>query len=190
MNELELSRRLGIKRGPLREAIRRLQGRNLVHCAPNLGARIVIHSAKDILDAYEVRESLESTAARLSAEWMTDGEIAALREVAYEPPTYGDARDPAGSASSHLRFHLQIIRGSRNDAIARILDEDFFQLLRLWRVRFPWLRRKDEVSLGEHQQVAEAIAARDGELAERLLRDHIRRLRQDIAARMKTHRSN
>lgn len=181
LNEPELSRRLGIKRGPLREAIRRLQGRNLVLCTPNAGARIVMHSPKDILDIYEMREGLESTAAKLCAERMTDAEIETLQHAARTQPPFYDGvhnADPNG----RLSFHLQIIIGSRNNQIARILDESFFQLLKFWRTRYPWLRHSDELSRQDHQRIAEAISFRDGELAALLMRTHIRRSKNVIQA--------
>lgn len=179
LNEPELARRLGIKRGSLREAIRRLQGRSLVLCAPNLGARIVVHSPKDILDIYEMRESLESVAARLCAERMTDQEIADLRlaSLAQTSPYDGTNRS---EAPGRVSFHLQIIRGSRNHAIARVLDESCFQFLKLWRTHFAWLRHSDGASRLDHQRIADAIAVRDGDSAELLMCNHLKRLRHVI----------
>ncbi|MCO5063491.1 MAG: GntR family transcriptional regulator [Rhizobiaceae bacterium] len=183
LKEPELSRRLGIKRGPLREAIRRLQGRNLVLYSPNLGARIVVHSPKDIIDIYEMREALESVAARLCAERMTDGEIADLKQAAEQHSPYDGTNRPEDAG--RVGFHLQLIRGSRNNTIAKILDEGFFQLMRLWRMHFPWLRHSDALSRRDHQWIAEAIATRDGTAAELLMRNHIKRLREVIIAKSK-----
>jgi DNA-binding GntR family transcriptional regulator len=188
LKETELSRRLGVNRGPIREAIRRLQGRNLVLCAPNLGARIVVHSPKDILDIYEMREALESVAARLCAERMTDGEIADLKLAASEHRSPWDGTTRIDD-SGRLSFHLQLSRGSRNSTIARILDESFFQLLKLWRTNFPWLRHSDDTSRLDHARIADAIAVHDGDSAELLMRNHIKRLRQVILTKLKEHKS-
>lgn len=180
LNESELSQRLGIKRGPLREAIRRLQGRNLVLCTPNFGARIVVHSPEEILDLYEMREAMESLAARLCAERMTETEIENLRRAAPELSFYDGVNDV--EPNGRISFHLQIIRGSRNSAIARALDEGFFQLLKLWRRQYPWLRHSDDEARLDHQRIAEAIAYRDAASAELLMRNHLRRLRNLIEA--------
>ncbi len=182
LNEAELCRRLGIKRGPLREAIRRLQGRNLVLSVPNFGARIVVHSPEEILGLYEVREALESLAARLAAERMTDEQIGMLRDAAGQPAFYDGVHQV--DAAGRMSFHLQIIYGSGNDTIARILDEGFFQLLKLWRTNYPWLRHSDGTSRLDHQRIAEAIALRDADSAELLMRNHIRRLRLVILRKM------
>jgi DNA-binding GntR family transcriptional regulator len=178
LNEPELTQRLGIKRGPLREAIRRLQGRNLVLCTPNFGARIVVHSPEEILDIYEMREAMESMAARLCAERMTEEEIENLNKAAPAASFYDGVNEI--ERQGRTSFHLQIIRGSRNSAIVRTLDESFFQLLKLWRKQYPWLRHSDDRARLDHRRIAEAIALRDAASAELLMRNHIRRLRDLI----------
>lgn len=183
LNEPDLSRRHGVKRGPLREAIRRLQGRNLISYTPNLGARIVTHSANDILQMYEVREALESMAARLCAEHLSDLEIAELRAAAGEGP-FPEGLRPR-ELEDHKSFHQQIVARCGNAMIARVLDESFYQLLRLWRSNHPWLRHSDEHSRTDHMRIAEAIFYRDGDSAELLMRNHIRRLRLILADRVR-----
>lgn len=181
LNEPDLSRRHGVKRGPIREAIRRLQGRNLIDYTPNVGARIVVHSADDILQMYQVRESLESMAARLCAEHLTDREIEQLRAVAAEGPFPEGLRPP--ELEDHKSFHQQLVASCGNKMIARVLDESFYQLLRLWRSNHPWLRHSDEHSRVDHMRIAEAIFYRDGDSAELLMRNHIRRLRMILVDR-------
>ncbi|MBB3458786.1 DNA-binding GntR family transcriptional regulator [Rhizobium sp. BK313] len=183
LNEPDLSRRHGVKRGPLREAIRRLQGRNLITYTPNVGARIIKHSADDILQMYEVREALESMAARLCAEHLTDHEIEELRAAASEGPFPEGLRPP--ELETHKSFHQQLVARCGNEMIARVLDESFYQLLRLWRSNHPWLRHSDEHSRTDHVRIAEAIAYRDGDSAELLMHNHIRRLRLILADRVR-----
>ena len=62
ISEPELARTYGISRGPLREAIRRLEGLRLVESRPNVGARVVQLSVKELLEIYRVREALEGMA--------------------------------------------------------------------------------------------------------------------------------
>lgn len=183
LNEPDLSRRHGVKRGPIREAIRRLQGRNLISYTPNAGARIVTHSPDDILQMYEVREVLESMAARLCAGHLSDSEIEQLRTVAAEGP-FPEGLRPAELAD-HKSFHQQLVASCGNKMIARVLDESFYQLLRLWRSNHPWLRHSDEHSRIDHMRIAEAISYRDGDSAELLMRNHIRRLRLILAERVR-----
>lgn len=183
LNEPDLSRRHGVKRGPLREAMRRLQGRNLVSYTPNAGARIVKHSAEDILQMYQVREALESMAARLCAEHLTDAQIEELRVAAAEGPFPEGPRPP--QLADHQSFHQQLVSRCGNAMIARVLDESFYQLLRLWRSNHSWLRHSDENSRIDHMRIAEAIFYRDGDSAELLMRNHLRRLRLILVERVR-----
>src|SRR3954470_18739562 len=81
ISEPDVARRFGVSRGPLREAIRRLEERQLVRCTPNSGARVIVHTPEEVIEAYEIREALEGMAARLAAVNMTDAERLELRQA-------------------------------------------------------------------------------------------------------------
>ena len=78
LNEAELAESFGMGRGPLREALRHLEGMQLVKRIPNVGARVVVLDRKTLSDLYAVREALEGMACRIAAAQMTDDEIAQL----------------------------------------------------------------------------------------------------------------
>ena len=78
VNESVLATRFGVSRGPVREAIRRLQGIQLVSREPFLRARVVSLSAQAILELFQMREALEGYACRLAAQRMSEAEIDAL----------------------------------------------------------------------------------------------------------------
>src|SRR5687768_805589 len=83
LSEAELARNLGISRGPLREALGRLEGR-LVTRTPRIGVR-VIKMSRDKLDSLLLtREALEGMAARLAAERMSATELGQLRHLLEE----------------------------------------------------------------------------------------------------------
>jgi len=87
LNEPELAKTYGISRGPLREAISRLEAMRLITRVPNVGARVVKLSYEELLDIYQIRESLEGLAARLAAERMTSVETSDLRQLLTSPPS-------------------------------------------------------------------------------------------------------
>jgi DNA-binding GntR family transcriptional regulator len=171
ISEPDVARRFGVSRGPLREAIRRLEERQLVHCTPNAGARVVVHTPEDIMEAYQLREALESMAARLAATNMTDRQIAELREIFEEEKTRGR------SAGYPRDFHMHIVLGSGNRRIARVINEDFYRLLRLWRRNYDWLCYGTEHSWRDHGRILDAIEHRDSEASEMLMRRHLSWLR-------------
>src|ERR1700742_1521554 len=81
LSEQALAASLGVSRGPLREAIRRLEGRKLLERTTNIGVRVAALSLKDLNELLQVREALEGLACALAAANMTDKEIAALRAL-------------------------------------------------------------------------------------------------------------
>jgi DNA-binding GntR family transcriptional regulator len=173
LSEPDLARGLGVSRGPLREAIRRLEERQLVRCTPNLGARVAAHTPREVLAAYEIREALEGLAAGLAARNMTDAERTELRTV------YEQEVSAARSRGYRSDFHMQIVRGSHNDGLIRLLGEDHYRLHKVWRMRCRWLKVGGEATWSDHRRVLEAIEFRDAECAEILMRRHIARLRED-----------
>src|SRR5574344_2866212 len=81
ISEPELARTYGISRGPLREAIHRLEAQRLLARVPHVGARVVSLSPRELIELYQIRESLEGLACRLAAEHMTEQEVAELRDI-------------------------------------------------------------------------------------------------------------
>ncbi|RYG95677.1 MAG: GntR family transcriptional regulator, partial [Alphaproteobacteria bacterium] len=71
LSEAELARNLGISRGPLREALGRLEGR-LVKRTPRIGVHVISFTREDLESLFLTREALEGMSARLAAERMTD----------------------------------------------------------------------------------------------------------------------
>jgi DNA-binding GntR family transcriptional regulator len=178
LNEPELARRFGISRGPLREAIRRLEERQLVRCTPNAGARVAVHTPEEIIEAYEIREALEGMAARLAATNMSDEERVGLRRAFEGEKTRGK------SGGYQADFHMHIVRGSHNARLIRMLNEDYYRLFKLWRTSCRWLRFGGEATWNDHERILDAIEHRDAECAEILMRRHIARLRLESFAEL------
>ena len=81
INEPQLSKLYGISRGPLREAIRRLEGCKLVEIKANVGARVVELDIQKAIEIYEIREALEGLACGLAAERATASDCDQLRTL-------------------------------------------------------------------------------------------------------------
>ena len=186
MSEPELARRYGISRGPLREALRRLESSSLVVRRPNVGARVVELTSEQLLDLYYLREALEGMAARLAAERMSDEEIAELQDLIarHERQVAQDHGLAYYQSEGDLDFHYCIVRGSHNARLQELLANDLYHLVRMYRCQFAMTGPRTPTALREHAQIVEAIAARDGELAEVLMRRHIRAARQQVEKRL------
>jgi len=182
ISEPELARIYGVSRGPLREAIGRLEGCGLVTRRPNVGARVVTLTAADLIEIYHVREALEGMAARLAAERMTDEEVDAMRSLLARHHDQVEREDGQAyfQKEGDLDFHFRIVQGSHNARLIGLLCDDLYHLVRLYRYQFGMASKRARKALEEHGQIVDAIADRDGESAELLMRRHVRASRRNV----------
>ncbi|PVV13329.1 MAG: GntR family transcriptional regulator [gamma proteobacterium symbiont of Ctena orbiculata] len=182
ISEPELARQHGVSRGSLREAIGRLEARKLVERKPNLGARVVTLSYEQLIEIYQVREALEGMAARLAAQNMSDKEINELQILLNEHGR--QIEEVQGEAyfqkQGDLDFHYRIVQGSKNRHLIGLLCNDLYHLLRMYRFQFGMRSKRSQQAFEEHHYLLNAIVSRDPEMAELLMRQHIRSSRRNV----------
>ncbi|MGY4878330.1 GntR family transcriptional regulator [Vreelandella aquamarina] len=185
ITEPGLSKTYGISRGPLREAMRRLEAHRLIERVPHVGARVVQLSMKELLELFDLREALESMAARLAAEHMTAEEIAGLREVLSVHESQDDLKrgEAYYQREGDLDFHYRIVLGSHNKMLMNLLCDDLYYLVRLYRTQFSASGTRPQRAFVEHHRIVDAIEAGDAELAELLMRRHVSASRENVADR-------
>jgi DNA-binding GntR family transcriptional regulator len=176
IREATLARQLGISRGPLREALHRLEGRKLVQYTPNFGMRVAAPSRADIINIFEIREALEGLACRLATERMTDAEIDELFQLLDMHRQGPDLR--AGSAyyqsAGELDIHFRIATGSGNKHLVDMLCGELYHFIRIYRFRASLAGGRAQRAFDEHRAIISAMRDRDPDLAESLMRGHIR----------------
>lgn len=178
VNEAALAERFDISRGPVREAVSRLQGVQLVSREPFLKARVVSLDRAAFLDLFEVRASLEGTAARLAAERLSNDELFKLAgELEHSRLIYMEGGDP----SHDFDFHERVVRASRNPRLIAMLCGDLYHLLRMARRLAGHVSERKEQAFHEHWKIIQAIKARDPQLAESRMREHIDKAARHIA---------
>lgn len=176
ISENDVALRFGVSRGPAREAIFRLEAKGLVTRAAHFGARVVDLTLDDLQGLFEIREGMEGMACRLAAERMTDDEIARL-----ERKLKGHASRPdVASGQSYYQpggdqdFHLSIAAGSHNQRLLRTISGDLYDVMRVYRYRSSIRPGRTKEALVEHKAIVAALKSRDGDAAERAMRQHIR----------------
>lgn len=185
LSETKLAKELDVSRGPLREAIRRLEGMNLIQLIPQQGARVVTLNMELILQIYETREALESKSAALAAVNMSSQEIDQLhREIDAQSKFMRENAEAMIPAESDYAFHEAVIRGSKNKIIERALLRELYNLIKMFRYQNEFARTSTTNSLIEHRQIVYAIEQRDAELAEVTMRRHCVRARERVKRRM------
>lgn len=175
VNEPQLSKRYGISRGPLREAIRRLEGCKLVEIKPNTGAKVVSLTKEQAIEIYEIRESLEGLSCRLAANRMSAEQCQLLRSLLarHEQQIQLENHRLYYQQEGDLDFHYLIVQFSGNKRLFNLLCGELYHLLRLYRVQTSSEPSRPVRAFKEHHQIVDALESRDGELAELLMRRHI-----------------
>ncbi|QQD21476.1 FCD domain-containing protein [Venatoribacter cucullus] len=186
LSEQTLVERYGGSRAPMREAIQKLEARNLVVRVPHAGARVVSLSLSELRDIYEVRLELESMACRLAAQRMSDAEIAELYGLLaeHEASIAAEQGQSYYQKAGDLDFHYRIIKGSQNSRLHQMLCGELYHLVRMYRYQTSTSAKRPLQALLEHQRIVEAIAARDAELAELLMRRHIQASLTNLETRL------
>lgn len=172
ISEQALATSLGVSRGPLREALRRLEGRKLLERTPNIGARVASLSPGDLYEILQVREALEGMACGLAATRMKDEELKALSGLLHQQQKSVQATG-VYPESMDFDFHFLIAKGSRNARLIQMLCEDLYYLLRVYRRQSNVTPSRAKQALREHRDIVAALTRRDPVEAERKMRLHI-----------------
>lgn len=181
LTEIKLSETMGVSRTPIREALRRLEQEHIIE-STSKGARVIGISAQDIADIREIRLRLEGLASRWAAERAGDEGLDALKQAVELQEFYTQKNDPDSLKNIDSRFHQTIYALCGSNSMRDVLEPLHRKLLKYRRVSLGEPQRAQK-SLAEHQAIYEAIAAHDGDSAERLTVLHVQKAHDAIAQR-------
>lgn len=171
LSEAALAERLGVSRGPVREALRALEEAGLVTLTKNRGAFVREFSREDIRDLYELRIGLDRIIGSILAPRMSDASIDELRgRIARMGESLAENR-LADYFPQNIAFHDRIAEMTGNSKL--------LQLYRRITNEMHLMRRHSIESGGgrllsneEHGAIVDALATRDRVLAARVLGEH------------------
>lgn len=192
LSEQALAASFGVSRGPLREAIRRLEGRKLLERTPNIGVRVAALSLADLYEILQVREALEGMACALAAANMSNAEIAALQMLLNTHEQQKKVQEGTGYYQNSLDydFHFRIVSGSGNARLAEMLMGDLYHLLRIYRYKSSTRPGRAQEALKEHREIVAALARRDASAAEAAMRTHLRNARKSVGEELAAQTSS
>lgn len=160
VNEAQLALRFGVSRGPVREAVRALEGAGLVEAVPNRGVFVRRLTVEEVREVYDVRAALFGLAGRLMAERATPEAIQHLESLLRAMESAAARRDFDAYYPLNLEFHGAIVDGGGNRTLAAEYRA-FVRRLTLFRARSLVQGGGLAVSNREHREMVAAIAARD-----------------------------
>jgi DNA-binding GntR family transcriptional regulator len=180
--EIQLAEEMGVSRTPVREAMRKLELEGLIVMVPRKGAYVAGISVKDIVDIFEVRAALESLAAGLAAERITEEELEELERALVQISEAGSNIDAV--VRTDTGFHEIIYRASRNQRLLQIITnlQEHIQRFRTTSLSRPG---RTKTAIEEHRQIVEAISERNVELAQALAREHIENAEQSLLSALR-----
>ncbi len=170
LREVEIAKRLSLSRTPIREALRRLEADGIVEHRPRIGAVVRTLSYAEIVELYEMRLVLERTAAELAAQHAVPAEIDALD--ALNTQIAACLSDSAQAAAINQSFHQSLYRAGRNRFLTQATQAMNNALLLLGPTTLADEGRITVVCR-QHQDIIDAIRARDEEAAGAMAEAHL-----------------
>ncbi|GAB4265317.1 GntR family transcriptional regulator [Thermincola ferriacetica] len=170
--EIQLAEEMGVSRTPVREAIRKLELEGFVVMVPRKGACVAGLSMKDIADVFEIRTALESLAAGLAAERITEEELENLERLLVKIGECVQANDLDKLIEVDTEFHDVLFKATRNERLVQIISNLREQIQRFRTTSLASPGRM-KYALEEHKKIVEAVSERNVELAQKLAAEHI-----------------
>ena len=172
LEELEIARRFGVSRTPVREAIRQLAASGLVEARPHRSAIVTRPSSARLRAMFSVLSELEALCAGLAAVAMTDEERRQLEVLHARLAELAARRDPQRFHAMNEQFHGAIYAGSHNEYLAEVTFATRRRLSPFSHLQFHAAGRLTLAS-GEHARVVDAILRGDRDAAAAEMRAHI-----------------
>lgn len=180
INEPELCQQLDISRTPLREALKVLHSEGMVTIEPNRGAWVATITPEEIREHFEIISSLERRAAELTAGKATQNDLTRLRQLQDKLERHYQARERNEYFETNQHIHRLIIELAGNDTLTQ-LHHQLMNRVSRGRYLAIGVQHRWEESVDEHRTLLDALSARDGEKAGRILAEHVMHTGETLA---------
>lgn len=175
LDEQKLAERFGVSRTPVREALHHLASSGLVEMRPRRRAVVRRLSDVELAESFETLGELEALCARYAAERMTHAERLQLKNLIEKADRVAAENDAHAYRALDAEFHDLIHAGSHNASLMRLAKQIRMQTAPYSSAPYtiPGYVPQISVPHAQHCRIAEAILARNSELAHASMIDHI-----------------
>lgn len=164
MGEAELAARLGVSRGPLREAMQRLVQEGLLRSEPHRGVFVTMLDVEDVHDIYHARLAVERAACELILRHHRVQAVAELTAVLERIGAAAAGGDPVELSDADQEFHETLVRASGSPRLARMAQTLLVEkrmCLNALQDKYP---TDTQALVDEHRGLVDAIEAGDGQV--------------------------
>ena len=182
LNIKALSEQLSVSTMPVRDALKKLEMENVVQIKPRSNCFVTIPTKKSILDAVDMRETLELHAVKLALQKITEKDLQPIRAIVAEMKTVIDGTPSGDNINRYiyldLLFHTELCKLAGNDYLEKFYREVNLHLNMtfIYRIGIP---PDVQESFADHEQIAQKLAENSSASLE-LLEDHLERSRGHI----------
>ncbi|MBN3002903.1 DNA-binding GntR family transcriptional regulator [Chromobacterium alkanivorans] len=183
LNESRIMELLALGRGPINQALHRLEVEGWVSILPRKGLLIASLSLDQLMEMASVRALNEVFCVGLAVNNARDDEIAAMRRIVERSPQLIAQRDIAGLVALDLAFHIAMSAASRNGTLAELLRALHEKQARFWFLSLSAPSHLEQV-YREHLAIVEAFERRDAVAAQALMQHHIEEFKRNTTRRI------
>jgi len=177
LTEAWLSERLGVSRGPIREAFRMLEESGLVRQEKNRGVFVRDIPLEEALEIYDLRAAMDELVGRRLAETITPEQLKVTRAIVERMDAAARSGDSDAYHLLNLEFHDALVGFTGNRKLAGVYRK-LVKELALFRRRNLRDQQLLPHSAAEHRAILKAIASGDPEQAGRTMFDHVMESRE------------
>jgi phosphonate utilization transcriptional regulator len=172
LTEMALAARLGVSRGPLREAFRMLEEAGLVRTEKNRGVFVRDLPVEEAIEIFDLRAAMDELVGRRLAAGIAAAALKEIRGLVDQMEQAVKVKDTDAYHLLNLRFHDRLVELAGNRKLTDVYRK-LIKELSLFRRRNLSDAGLMPVSVGQHRQIVKAIAAGDAEAAGRAMYEHV-----------------
>ncbi|MBO1003190.1 GntR family transcriptional regulator [Pseudogracilibacillus auburnensis] len=170
----QIAKEFNVSESPVREVIQRLAQEGYITLTPHAGPTVKSLSPDEVRQIFEIRSGLESLAARLAVNHISNAHIKNLEHIVEKSKDICEKENYEEYLQLNTYFHKTLYQHCYNDMLIKMIEE-----ITGLSARYPnYYQDKEtmQVSIKEHEEILKALNKRDEELIEQLLKEHLNKV--------------